>query len=169
MFVKCPISYPGSPRGADHLFRILTLVFIAISTLSSGLAQQEQVFISPLGSTVRLDLNTSTDEAYVLESQAELMEGEEWEPLMQFRGNTSKPVQFVDPICGTSSQRYFRLRKLLAQGPREVSNFRLLDLQGEAHELYYNWPVKGIVLVLGGMDFDGIAASNELLLPLQEQ
>ena len=169
MFVKCPISYPGSPRGADHLFRILTLVFIAISTLSSGLAQQEQVFISPLGSTVRLDLNTSTDEAYVLESQAELMEGEEWEPLMQFRGNTSKPVQFVDPICGTSSQRYFRLRKLLAQGPREVSNFRLLDLQGEAHELYYNWPAKGIVLVLGGMDFDGIAASNELLLPLQEQ
>ena len=50
--------------------------------------------------------------------------------LMQFRGNTSKPVQFVDPICGSSSQRYFRLRKLLAQGPREVSNSSLLDLQG---------------------------------------
>ena len=38
------------------------------------------MFISPLGATVRLDLNTLTDEAYVLESQAELMEGEEWEP-----------------------------------------------------------------------------------------
>ena len=69
------ISYPGSPTELITFFRILTLVFIAISTLSSGLAQQEQVFISPLGSTVRLDLNTSTDEGYVLESQAELMEG----------------------------------------------------------------------------------------------
>ena len=88
---------------------------------------------------------------------------------MRFEGNTSKPVQFVDPICGSSSQRYFRLRKLLSQGPREVSNFRLLDLQGEAHELYYNWPAKGIILVLGGTDFDGVAISNELLLPLQEQ
>ena len=169
MFAKCPISHSSSLRESEHLFCILRFVLIAISTLSSGLAQQEQVFISPLGSTVRLDLNTSTDETYVLESQAELMEGEAWEPLMQFRGNTSKPVQFVDPICGTSSQRYFRLRKLIAQGPREVSNFRLLDLQGEAHELYYNWPSKGIVLVLGGSDFDGIATSNELLLPLQEQ
>ena len=168
MFDKRSISYPSSLRGADHLFRILASVFIAVSALISGLAQQEQVFISPLGSTVRLDLNTSTDEVYVLESQAELMEGEEWEPFMQFRGNSSKPMQFVDPLCGTSSQRYFRLRKLLAQGPREVSNFRLLDLQGEAHELYYNWPAKGIVLVLGGTDFDGISTSNELLLPLQE-
>ena len=169
MLVKCPVSYPISPRGAEPLFRIIKLVSIVISTLISGLAQQEQVFISPLGSTVRLDLNTSTDEAYILESQAELLEGQDWEPWMQFRGNTSKPVQFVDPICGNSSQRYFRLRKLLAQGPREVTNFRLLDLQGEAHELYYNWPAKGIVLVLGGTDFDGIATSNELLLPLQEQ
>ena len=97
--VSVPFHIPAVRKELITFFASLRWFFIAISTLSSGLAQQEQVFISPLGATVRLDLNTSTDEAYVLESQAELMEGEEWEPLMQFRGNTSKPrnlsIRFV--------------------------------------------------------------------------
>ena len=115
---------------------------------------QDRVGISPLGATVELVLQTASDSDYVLESQAVLMEGKEWAPLMQFRGSTSSPRNWIDPVCGDSNAKFFRLRALLAAPPVEVSNFRLLDVRGEAHELYYHWPVKGVVVLLVGDDFN---------------
>lgn len=106
--------------------------------------------IAPLGDTVELELKTANDDSYILESQGVLLDSEEWKSLMQFRGNAQKPRNWVDPICGDQDSKFFRLRKLLAAPRAEVSNFRLIDVSGKAHELYYEWPAKGIVLVLIG-------------------
>lgn len=135
-----------------------------------GFAQTGKVFISPLGSSVELNLVTESQGDYVLETQASLMEGAQWEPLMQFKqGQADQPTRFVDPVCGTSDQRFFRLRKLLDQGAREVSNFRLLDVKGEAHELYYFWPKRAIVIVLHGDREESLEETNQLLSPLSER
>ena len=136
---------------SKHIPLPVRILLTALYGVSSVLAQQtDTLSITPTGNTVELELSTESEDQYILESQAQLMQGEEWEPVMFFKGSPSKPRTFVDPICGTSDARFFRLKKRLAQPPRQVSNFRLLDLQGQAHELYYHWDAKGIVLLLAG-------------------
>ncbi|HIG29769.1 MAG TPA: hypothetical protein EYQ50_19015 [Verrucomicrobiales bacterium] len=115
--------------------------------------------IAPLGNTVELSLDTPTEDSYILETQAVLMEGEEWEPLMQFRGNATQPRNWVDPICGDKDAKYFRLRQLLEAPRTEISNFRLNSLNGKAYELYYEWPSTGILLFLTG---DTLAPALEI-------
>ena len=117
---------------------------------------QDRVQITPLGNKVELTLETSAaDKEYVLESVARLMEGEEWAPLLQFRGGTT-PRPFVDPICGTVESRFFRLRQLLDAPAVEVSNFRLLDVTGGAFELYYQQTAKGVMVILAGADLASV-------------
>ena len=148
-----------------HHFALLTLGML--SSLAILSQESSALRIAPLGNTVELELSTATDEEYILETQAQLMVGEKWAPLMQFRGNAAQPKRFVDPICGDKDAKFFRLRKLLEAPRPEVSNFRLLDLDGKAHELYYNWPAKGIVVFLAGSNSELISASSESLIQLQ--
>ena len=71
-----------------------------------GLAQ-DRLRVAPLGNTVELKLETAAPQKeYVLESQAKLMEGEEWAPLLQFRGGNSAR-SYVDAVCGTTEARFF--------------------------------------------------------------
>jgi hypothetical protein len=136
---------------SNHITLQIWTLLVALYGVNNVLAQTtETLNIAPTGNTVELEMVTSSNDQYVLETQAQLMEGEEWEPVMFFKGTPSKPRTFTDPICGTSDARFFRLKKRLAAPPRQASNFRLLDLQGQAHELYYHWDAKGIVLLLAG-------------------
>ena len=123
---------------------LLTSAFVSSLLFSNEMSAQNNgsLRIAPLGDTIELELNTDSSDDYILETQAQLMEGEKWAPLMQFRGNAGQPKRFVDPICGDKSAKFFRLRKLLEAPRPEVSNFRLLDFNGKAHELYYNTPAK---------------------------
>jgi hypothetical protein len=136
---------------SNHIPLPIWILLVALYGVNNVLAQTtETLSIAPTGNTVELEMVTISNDQYVLETQAQLMEGEEWEPVMFFKGTPSKPRTFTDPICGTSDARFFRLKKRLAAPPRQASNFRLLDLQGQAHELYYHWDAKGIVLLLAG-------------------
>ena len=56
----------------------------------------------------------------------------------------------MDPICGTTDARFFRLRRLLDAPPVEVSNFRLIDTTGGARELYYQKLALAVAVVLAG-------------------
>ncbi len=116
----------------------------------------DRVHIAPLGKTVELKLETKAEQDYVLETQAKLMEGKEWEPLMRFRGSSAAPRNWVDPLCGSTDYRFFRLKKLLDAPPAEVSNFRLLDTTGTAHELYYDPRPAGAVLVFTGTNYSNV-------------
>ncbi len=145
--------------------------WLAAFFLSTGLNAQgnASLQIAPLGETVELQLNTDSNDDYILETQAQLMVGEKWAPLMQFRGNAAQPKRFVDPICGDKDAKFFRLRKLLEAPRPEVSNFRLLDLDGKAHELYYHWPAKGIVVFLAGNQEENLSVWSESLFQLQAE
>ena len=63
--------------------------------------------IAPLGDTIELELNTDSSDDYILETQAQLMEGEKWAPLMQFRGNAANQnvssIRFVETRAPNSS------------------------------------------------------------------
>ena len=148
---------------------LLTSAFVSSLLFSNEMSAQSNgsLRIAPLGDTIELELNTDSSEDYILETQAQLMEGEKWAPLMQFRGNAAQPKRFVDPICGDKSAKFFRLRKLLEAPRPEVSNFRLLDFNGKAHELYYNWPAKGIVVFLAGNQKELIDTWSDSLIELQ--
>lgn len=134
------------------------------------MAQTEnRVQIAPLGNKVQLTLETlSVQDEYVLESVATLMEGEEWAPLLQFRGSAS-PRPFVDSICGTVESRFFRLRQLLDAPPVDVGNFRLIDTQGTARELYYQQPAIGVIVVFAGTDLASVAPFVPELERVQEK
>lgn len=117
---------------------------------------EDFVQAQPLGNKVELQINTAdTNSPYLLEARAKLAEGPEWEPLLQFRGSRS-PRAYVDALCGTLESRFFRLRRLLEAPPVEVSNFRLIDVSGAAHELYYQRLSPAVAVVLAGADVGSV-------------
>ena len=126
------------------------------------------ISIAPLGSgeAVSIELETQNEDNYVLETQATLMEGAEWAPLMEFRGSPGKPRTLLDPFCTDKDTRFYRLRQKLAQPPVEVSNFRLISQRGTAHELYYHWPSKAVIVYFVGAEIqhalDGAGALNAI-------
>ena len=139
-----------------------------LACVCGAIGQSDSIVrIEPLGNTVALDLETPSEDTYILESQAQLMEGEEWAPLMQFRGNAAKPRNWIDPVCGDSQSKYFRLRRLLEEPRAEVSNFRLIGVDEVAYELYYHWPARAVVLLFVGRDVNAALEYQEDLAGLR--
>ncbi|HVY72261.1 MAG TPA: hypothetical protein VHH73_20170, partial [Verrucomicrobiae bacterium] len=112
----------------------------------------DKVGIAPLGNTVRLQLNAAANANYQLESVTGNLT-HQWVSLMRFRGGDPNARNWVDPMCGSTEYRFFRLRRLLELPPAQVSNFRLLDPAGVAHELYYDTDAKGVVLLFAGTNY----------------
>lgn len=135
---------------------VLSGLFVGGGTVES--LAQERLKVAPLGNVVEVRAEPVAAQGdYVLEAQAHLAEGEAWAPLLQFRGGSGSR-SYVDALCGTTmSQRYFRLRKLLEAPAAEVSNFRLIDTSGAAHELYYQSPASGVALLLVGASRPDVA------------
>ncbi len=132
----------------------LTWLGFLMAVLSVAALAQNQVQIAPAGNKVQLTLSTpASEKEYLLESQARLVEGEEWAPLLRFRASKT-PRPYLDSICGNADSRFFRLRQLLDAPAPEVSNFRLIDAEGKAHELYYQKPAMGVLLVLAGVNLE---------------
>ena len=144
------------------------MVLLILAVPAARAQADGRVGITPVGNKVQLTLEPSQPERqYLLESVARIMEGEEWKPLMQFRGSAA-PRPFVDAICTTSETRFFRLRQLLDAPPVEVSNFRLIDTSGRAHELYYQQDAMAVVVVLAGADLNSVAPVTEELGRIQQ-
>ncbi|MBM3824208.1 MAG: hypothetical protein FJ404_15195 [Verrucomicrobia bacterium] len=130
--------------------------------------REDSLRAAPLGNKVQLWLNTADANApYILEGRARLADGPEWETLMQFR-SSSAPRGYVDALCGTLESRFFRLRRLLEAPPVEVSNFRLIDTAGAAHELYYQRLSPAVAVVLAGRDVASVQPYLTELLRVQQ-
>lgn len=164
---ECPVLCPRS----KPLRRFLSIpAWLVVFSLTAVLAAsaEDRVAAVPLGNKVELQLQTgSAGTDYVLEARARLVEGEEWAPLLQFKGSSS-PRSFVDALCGTTESRYFRLRRLLAAPPVEVSNFRLIDIQGAAHELYYQRFARAVAVVLAGTGMPGLDSIQAELVRVRQ-
>ena len=59
---------------------LLTSVFVSSLLSSNEMSAQSNgsLRIAPLGDTIELELNTDSSDDYILETQAQLMEGEKW-------------------------------------------------------------------------------------------
>jgi hypothetical protein len=80
---------------------------------------------------------------------------------------TDQTVYVNDPICRTQGQAFYRLRLLEGLLSMDVPNFRLLDVQGRAHELFYHWEANAVVLVLAGDDLASLQDRQEDLARLR--
>lgn len=79
---------------------------------------------------------------------------------------TDQTVYVNDPVCSTRGQAFYRLRLLEGLVSMEVPNFRLLDVEGRAHELFYHWEADAVVLVLAGDNLDSLQNQKEELARL---
>ena len=110
----------------------------------------------------RLVLQGTAGQTYHLESTAEVALPQ-WAPLLSVRlGDQS--LAWSDDRPGTNPSGYFRLRWDGPDAPAEfVSNFRLLDAQGIARDLYYHTHRDGIAVIPAGTTLDAIAPLAPLL------
>lgn len=108
------------------------------------------------GDAVQLNLRGDDGTEYSLEAVEALLNGgqpstQAWRPVATVAPR-SFPFSLLDPICSTKPQNFYRLRILQDTRPVEVANFRLLDLDGRARELFYQSDAKAVVLLLAGPD-----------------
>ncbi len=78
------------------------------------------------------------------------------------------PAFLYDPTCSINRQNFYRLRLLQGSVPITVPNFRLLDTQGRAHELFYQSDATAVVLILAGADPGTLEADMPELLRLRD-
>ncbi|MBL9126853.1 MAG: hypothetical protein JNL97_04365 [Verrucomicrobiales bacterium] len=110
------------------------------------------------GGTVRLTLGGEDGAEYSVESLERLLnEGREWKSIATVAPKDG-PVLLYDPTCTVRPQNFYRLRLLQGGVPVEMPNFRLLDGEGRAQELYYQSDAKAVVLVFAG---EGLASLSE--------
>ncbi len=103
------------------------------------------------GGSLRLVMSGEDGAEYTLESVERLLnEGREWRGIATVAPEAGRPVVLFDPTCTTRPQNFYRLRMLQGSIPVEVPNFRLLDGDGQARELYYQSDARAVVLVFAG-------------------
>ncbi|MBL9139656.1 MAG: hypothetical protein JNK85_27550 [Verrucomicrobiales bacterium] len=139
----------------------LALLGVSLS-LASPVAKpaEPSLGIERNGDAVQLNLLGEQGAEYSLEAvEALLNQGQtstnSWRPIATVTPR-STPFTLFDPICTTKPQNFYRLRVLQNTRPVEVANFRLLDLDGRAHELFYQSDAKAVVLVFAGQDLGAL-------------
>jgi len=131
--------------------RILLGVATAASTLLTTPLRAAELGIRQDAGLVQLTLPGEDGKEYSLEAIQSFLDGSRWEPVATV-APTNRPVLLYDPTCTTRPQNFYRLRLLQGAVPVEVPNFRLLDLEGVAHELFYQSDTRCLVLVFAGKD-----------------
>jgi hypothetical protein len=121
---------------------------LALGRVSAGGAAEVEMMRD--GGTVQLMLKGEDGKEYSVEAVENLLnEGLGWAPIATV-APTNQPVMLFDPTCTTRPQNFYRLRLLSGAVPVEVPNFRLLDGEGQAQELFYQTDAKAVILVFAG-------------------
>lgn len=115
----------------------------------------------------RLILQGTPGEIHDLETTSDLA-APRWSPLLTvILGN--QPLAWQDALLGSGDSRFFRLRGRGADAAEEpVQNFRLLDAQGVARDLYYHTHLAGIAVLAAGEDLENVAPFAPLLAELSQ-
>lgn len=148
---------------------IQVLFFCLLLSLQNSFGQGEVKVLDVETESVEVQLTPSSDGEFTLESTAEVSDSTIWKKILSFRGKASVPQNFIDPFCASKQAKFFRLKQKLREPIPDVSNFRLLTLEDNAEELYYNWNYKGIVLFFTGSNIDHALAAEEHLKNLQSE
>jgi len=127
-----------------------------------------RLWIEPPGpaESLRLVFHGSRGRTYHVETTSDLG-SIQWQPwLSLIAGND--PLDWPEnPVNAPEKSRFYRLRRGEPHAPEEwAANFRLLDAQGIARDLYYHTHLTGIVAVAAGSKLSDIAPLAPLLLEL---
>jgi hypothetical protein len=149
--------------------RYLWVAWSALVVLVSvGQAGESGLTIEKTGEIVRLGIFGEDGEEYSLEAvEALLNNGRAWRSVATV-APTAGPVFVYDPTCTTKPQSFYRLRLLQGAIPVQVPNFRLLDIEGRARELFYESDQKGVVLVFCGTDLANVVSDAPALKAVYE-
>ena len=108
------------------------------------------------GDSTQLRLQGGEGQEYSIESVERLLNGgREWKSIATV-SPANRPVMFYDPMCTTRPQNFYRLRLMQGAVAVEVPNFRLIDGNGLAQELFYQTDARAMVLVFAGAGLDGL-------------
>lgn len=115
----------------------------------------------------RLVLQGAAGRIHHLETAADVSAAR-WDPVLSAVLD-EQPLVWSDEWLGTAPSGFFRLRGDSPEGAEDLaSNFRVLDAEGVARDLYYHWHLTGITLISAGTNLDYLAPLAPLLNELAQ-
>ena len=108
------------------------------------------------GESIRVNVPSANGKRLVLEARELIAQSPEWNPVLRLN-STASGRGYYDPVCRVQPSRFFRVREASDGGLPWADNFKLLDVNGQAHELYYHTDVPVIVVMSVGESLDHLA------------
>lgn len=134
------------------------LGFASIGSHAQAQAQSEyDVSIQREGEALRVNVPSAKGRTLVLEAQ-EFLKSSDWNPVLRLHSPES-PRAYYDPVCRVKPARFFRVREAQDGGLPWADNFKLLDLDGKVHELFYHTHVSALVLLTVGESLGNLESS----------
>ena len=119
--------------------------------------------VSREGKAIRIDVPPAGDSTLILETKKFLNESSDWNPVLRLNSSNGRR-SYYDPLCRVEPIRFYRLREANDGGLPWADNFKLLDADGIARELYYYNHVPVIVLLVVG---ESLASLSPILPEIQ--
>ena len=132
---------------------ILFTGFFALESLAQAPALG--VSIQREGEIIRVDVPSAKGRTLVLEAQQFINNSPDWNPVLRLN-SPEEARSYFDPVCRVKPSRFYRLSERQDGGLPWADNFKLLDLEGRAHELYYNTHVPAVVVLSVGESLQNI-------------
>ncbi len=139
-------------------------ILARIALLSSlANASDLKVSVAREGEAIRIDVPPAADGTLILETKKFLNEASDWNPVLRL--NFPNGLRsYYDPLCRVEPIRFYRLREANDGGLPWADNFKLIDANGIARELYYHTHVPVIVLLAVG---ESLAVLRPILPEIQ--
>ena len=126
-------------------------------------ASDLKVSVAREGEAIRIDVPPAADGTLILETKKFLNESSDWNPVLRLNSSNGRR-SYYDPLCRVEPIRFYRLREANDGGLPWADNFKLIDADGIARELYYYNHVPVIVLLVVG---ESLASLSPILPEIQ--
>ena len=138
---------------------------LAEAALSASLANASDLKVSVAreGEAIRIDVSPAADGTLILETKKFLNESSDWNPVLRLNSPNGRR-SYYDPFCRVEPIRFYRLREANDGGLPWADNFKLIDADGIARELYYYNHVPVVVLLAVG---ESLAVLRPILPEIQ--
>lgn len=132
-----------------------------------ALAQDSKLSIEREGEALRVNVPSARGKTLVLEARRFINESPDWNPVLRLK-SPNETRSFYDPMCRIEPTRFYRLSEANDGGLPWADNFKLLDLDGRSHELFYHSDKTAIILLAAGDSLDNLAPILEELNGIRE-
>ncbi len=148
-------------------FALLPALFLIPASVLAD--EERRISISREEGTVRIDLPAAQAESQlVLEVREFLDSSPAWNPILRLN-SAGEELSYYDPLCKVEPNRFYRLRQPPFPETGWADNFKLLDAEGTAYELFYHSHVEVIVLLSAGPSLEPVGSRLEEIRSLKEQ